>query len=86
MVTTMDDDGEHGARIPDWMTAETFVVETARAAERLVVLPVGDIDERALVALEHIRTIPAREKRALHVVTNDRRAHARMGVEEALPP
>jgi hypothetical protein len=58
-------------RIPDWMGPDDFVRESERAAERLVLVPVGAWDLRTVRAVERALSIPARERRALHVVAND---------------
>jgi hypothetical protein len=62
--------------IPDWMGADDFVVESRRASERLVLVPVGTWDLRTRRALPRARTIPAREHRALHVVQDIEEARA----------
>jgi hypothetical protein len=63
-------------RIPEWMGPEDFVSESERAANRLVLVPVGAWDLRTLRAAERAQSIPARARRALHVVGNDRVTHA----------
>ena len=59
-------------RIPEWMGPADFVLESERAAARLVLVPVGAWDLRTVRAVERAQTIPARQRRALHVVGNDR--------------
>jgi hypothetical protein len=54
-------------RLPEWMGPEEFVHESARADDRLVLVPVGRFDRRAGRALTVARGIPARVHRAVHV-------------------
>jgi hypothetical protein len=56
----------HG-RLPAWMGPEEFIVESARAYDRLVLIPIGRLDRRARRALDVAREIPARAHRAVHV-------------------
>src|SRR5262245_21846197 len=58
-------------RIPDWVTATDFVRESSRASERLVLVPVGSLDPRTIRAVELALSIPARDRRGLHVVTDE---------------
>ena len=63
-------------RIPEWMGPADFVLESERAAARLVLVPVGAWDLRTVRAVERAHAIPARQRRALHVVGNDRQTGA----------
>ena len=47
-------------RIPEWMGPDDFVRESERAAERLVLVPVGAWDLRTVRAVERVLSIPAR--------------------------
>jgi hypothetical protein len=63
-------------RLPEWMGPDEFVHETARADDRLVLVPVGRFDRRAWRALTVARSIPARVHRALHVTDDADTARA----------
>jgi hypothetical protein len=58
------------ARIPDWLSASDFVLESERAAGRLVLVPVRACNAGARAAARRALEIPAQERRALHVVRN----------------
>jgi hypothetical protein len=74
----MDGEAQSSAAV-DWNAAQVLLDvaedEPWAAATRLVLVAVGVLDQRAVKPLEQAWRIPAGERRALHVVTDDSAAN-----------